>query len=272
MAAGAPPQAWPHPTTVAYADVEAGTVTLAGRGGRVPALLFRPRRERGSPGHPAVVIGAEAFGINEYIRHVGATLAHLGYVVVVPDYYRGQGPTKPESYDDFAEVGAFIAELDFGRATHDVVTAIEYVRQRADVDPARVVVWGYCTGGTLALLGACLRPELAAAVLFFPSQPVFPELDARHPVQPFDLLWNIGCPVLVIYGDQDPIMAPGRLAELRRRLEQWHVEHEIRIYEGAGHAFGAPFGPLRHDAADRASWQDAFGFLTRRVPVVPPAQ
>jgi len=34
------------------------------------------------------------------------------------------------------------------------------------------------TGATLAMLAAALRPDLAAAVLFFPSQPTFDALDA----------------------------------------------------------------------------------------------
>ena len=81
----------------------------------------------------------------------------------------------------------------------------------------------------------------------------------------FVLFWNVACPVLVIYGDEDRIMPPDRLAELRQRLEQWGVEHRIDIYPGAGHAFSVPFGPLRNDAADRASWPEAVAFFDRHL-------
>ena len=100
-------------------------------------------------------------------------------------------------------------------------------------------------------------------MLFFPSQPTFPELTAKRPVQPIDLLWNVACPVLLIYGDQDFLF--DLVPEIRRRFERWHVDHEIRIYEGAGHAFSAPVPPLSHDAADKASWTDALAFAARHL-------
>jgi carboxymethylenebutenolidase len=55
------------------------------------------------------------------------------------------------------------------------------------------------------------------------------------------------------------------MPEIDRRLTQWGVEHEMRVYQGAGHAFSAPVPPLRHDAADRASWADATAFAARHL-------
>jgi len=242
-----------------YPDVVAGTVEL--RSGQVPALTYRPA----GPGpHPALVIGAEAFGLNDFTRRVAATLAHLGYVTVVPDYYRGDGPPHPEAYDDFTEVVEYISRLDFVEATGDLCAALDEVRAMDGVDPARVGVWGYCTGGTLALLTACAR-ETAAAVLFFPSQPTFAELDRAHPVHPVDLLWAISGPVLFLYGDQDLVMPPERFEDLQARCARWEVPASFAVYPGAGHAFSAPEPPLHHDAADRASWADALAFAARHL-------
>lgn len=231
---------------------------------RVPTLVYSPSSGGTGP-RPAVVLAPEAFGINSFTKKVASDLADAGYVVVVPDYYRGNGLKDPESYTDFTEVMAFIDDLDFAGATHDVLAAIDHARSMAEVDADRVVVWGYCTGGTLAMLASALDRRLAAAVWFFPSQPTFPELTPTRPLQPVDLLWNMACPVLVIYGDQDPIAPPEFLDDLRQRFHRWHVPHEINVYEGAGHAFSAPVPPLRHDASDTASWADALDFLRRHV-------
>jgi carboxymethylenebutenolidase len=114
------------------------------------------------------------------------------------------------------------------------------------------------------MMAASLDRSVAAAVLFFPSQPTFPELTATRPVQPIDLLWNVAGPILLIAGDQDEILID-TIPEFRRRLGQWRIEHEIKIYEGAGHAFSAPVPPLRNDAADKASWADALAFVTRHL-------
>lgn len=211
--------------------------------------------------HPAVVIGAEAFGVNDFSRGVQAKLAALGYASVVPDYYHGNGPTKPESYDDFTEVKEHIGRLDFTRGARDLASAVDLLRSAPGIDPRRVAVWGYCTGATLAWLAACLRGDLAAAVLFFPSQPVFAELNPRTPAHPVDLLWQLTCPTLFLYGDQDTLMPPERLADLRTRIDQWGVDARVNQYLGAGHSFSCPWGPMRNEEADRTSWEDATAFL-----------
>ena len=114
--------------------------------------------------HPAVVLGAEAYGVNSFIRGVQEKLAGLGYAVAVPDYYHGNGPAEPDNYDDFTEVKEHIGRLDFTRGARDLAATVDAVRATPGIDPRRVAVWGYCTGGTLAWLAACLRGDFAAAL------------------------------------------------------------------------------------------------------------
>jgi carboxymethylenebutenolidase len=238
---------------------EPTSVDLVHRGGTVPALVYQPT---GSGPGPAIVLSAEAYGVNDFTRQTASRLAVEGYVVIVPDYYRGKGLKDPDNYADFTEVMQFIEALDFTQGTHDIIAGIDYARGLPSVDPKRVIVWGYCTGGTLAMLAACLDRQLLGTVLFFPSQPTFPELTPARPVQPIDLLWNVAGPLLLLYGDQDALLV-GQMPEIRHRLEQWNVPHDIRLYPGAGHAFSAPVPPLRNDAADVASWADALTFVAR---------
>lgn len=240
-------------------------IELVGQdGGRVPAFVTEPA---GGGPFPGVVFGAEAMGPNAFGRKVAADLAALGYVTVTPDYYRGQGPSRPDDYSDFTEVMAAIGALDFRQATFDLLAGADWLRAQPNVDAARVATWGYCTGGTLSLLAACLDRAMAAAVLFFPSQPVFDELTPKRPMHPMDLVWSLTCPVQVIYGDADAIMPADRLAELNRRLEQWGVPHEIRIHPGAGHAFSAPAPHMHNAQAAEVSWRQATEFLARAVGV-----
>ena len=233
-------------------------VVLEHGGARVPALVLVPD---GSGPHAAVVIAPEAYGLNTYMREVAARLQAAGYVIVLPDYYRGKGLSKPDDYDDFTEVMAAIGGLDFTEATKDILAGIDHARSMAEVDPERVVVWGYCTGGTLALLATALDGRLAGGVWFFPSQPTFGTLDDSHPVHPLDLVWAVRSPVILLYGDQDAMLAGTNADEIERRLTRAGVDHTIRVYAGAGHAFTSPGATLHHEAADRASWADAIGFL-----------
>jgi carboxymethylenebutenolidase len=205
--------------------------------------------------------------VNEFILGVQRRLAGIGYAAAVPDYYHGRGPTNAEAYDDFAEVIEHIGRLDFTCGARDLADTVDSLRARPDIDPRRIAVWGYCTGGTLAWLAACMRGDLAAAVLFFPSQPVFGELGPATPVQPIDLIWQLTCPTLFIYGEEDQVMNPELLEDVRARIARWGVDAEVRRYPGAGHAFSAPWGPMRHADADRAAWDDAVEFLGRHAGV-----
>ena len=226
-------------------------------------LLFEPD----GPGpHPALVLGMEATGINHFIRDIAAKLAALGYVTAVPDYYRGGGPADPEDYDDIEAIMPHTFALDFPRAARDLIDVADELRARDDVDTDRVGYWGYCTGATVALLAACLDRLSAVAVAFYPSQPEFTELTPQRPAHLIDLLWLLTCPLLLIYGDQDVVMSAEQLAEVRDRLERWGVDHEVRVYAGAGHAFSAPTPTFHHAEADAASWADAVEYLTTRVP------
>jgi hypothetical protein len=74
------------------------------------------------------VLGAEAYGVNGFIRGVQEKLAGLGYAVALPDYYHGNGPAEPDNYDDFTEVKEHIGRLDFTRGARDLAATVDAVR------------------------------------------------------------------------------------------------------------------------------------------------
>jgi carboxymethylenebutenolidase len=225
--------------------------------GPIPIVEFPD----GDGPHPGVVLGAEAYGINPFIRGVQQQLGQHGFATALPDYYRGACPKNVEAYDDFTEVVDYIAALDFTCGARDLADAIDLLRKSPEVDPRRVCLLGFCTGATLAWLAACMRGDLAAAALFFPSQPVFAELTPNTPVSPIDLLWQLSCPTLFIYGDTDPVMPAELLDDIRRRIDIWKIDAEVRTYPRAGHAFSVPSGPLRNEEAYKRAWIDAVTFL-----------
>ncbi len=241
--------------------VNTRTITLTGAdGGPLPAFVAEPD---GAGPWPAIVFGQEAMGINDFGRDIAVRMAERGFVTITPDYYRGTGPSRPDDYTDFSEVMTAIGALDFRQAAFDLLAAADWLRGEARVDSEAIAVWGYCTGGTLALMAACLDRRFAAAVLYFPSQPRFEALDARHPAHPVDMVWSLACPVLLIYGDQDPLMPPDLLADLRGRFDQWGIDADIRLYPGASHAFTAPAPHMHHAEATIGAWDAATAFVDR---------
>lgn len=230
----------------------------------MPTLVVTP--SAGGP-HPAVVIGVEAYGPNPFTTGVATRLAEGGHVVVAPDYYRGHGPSDAEAYTDFAEVKRFIDALDFRRGTRDLLTAVAHAAGRDDVDPDRIAVWGYCTGGTLALLAAELSDRIAAAVPFFP----WPRPEARRELASGEEDGGPSTAVGAALPRAVPLRRPGRGAPARapgaaaRPPRHAGDRHRLAVYPGAGHAFCAPVPPMRDDAADRASWSEATAFLARHL-------
>jgi carboxymethylenebutenolidase len=227
------------------------------------AWLYRPAHAEGRL--PAFAIGAEATGVNTFIHDVARSLAALGFVTIVPDYYRGEGPADSEDYSDVDAILRHVDALDFVRGTHDLMATVQLLIDDPGVDPARVGVWGYCTGATLAWLTACLRHDVSLAVLFYPSQPVFGSLSLSRPTHPLDLLWNLGCPIYFVYGTLDPVMPPELLAELRLRLQHWNIDHEIRLFEGCDHSFGAPVPGRQNLEAYGQAWAEAVSYTMERL-------
>jgi carboxymethylenebutenolidase len=240
------------------------TVVLRAAGHDVPTLLYRP------PGRATsgVVLGAEAQGVNAFIRDVAQRLCRRGHLVAVPDYYHGEGPEDPEVLVDLAhlaEIQAVIDQLDFRQGAEDQLAAVELL---CDEVP-RVAVWGYCTGGTLSMLAACLDRRVDAAVLFYPSQPRFHDLGAARPQDPVDLIWQLRRPVLLIVGDEDAVWPPELRQEVAERFARWSIPFELAVYPGAGHAFAGHFEDWHRPHAAAASWERAVAFLDEVLGLEP---
>ena len=203
--------------------------------------------------------------MNSFIRGVQEKLVGLGYAVAVPDYYHGNGPAEPDNYDDFTEVKEHIGRLDFTRGARDLAATVDAVRAMPGIDPRRVAVWGYCTGANPRLAGRvpARRPGGGGAVLSEPAG--IRGTEPARPVHPVDLLWQLTCPALFLYGDQDKLMPPALLADMRARIDYWKVDAQVNVYSGAGHSFTCPRGPMRNAEADRAAWNDAITFLSEQM-------
>lgn len=238
------------------------TVTLSGARGVTTAEVFEPA----APGtnRAAVAFAVEATGMNSFGREVAAQLVERGIVVVAPDYYRGNGPSDPESFD-VTELTRSIGGLDFADAIADQLAAVDHLRSRPDVNPDRVVSWGYCTGGTLAWAASALDRRLAAAVIYYPSQPTFAQHDERHPFDVLDLMSVQSVPTLFLVGSEDDIVTDSVRADLSRRLKQSGGGHDLVVFPGARHAFAGPM-PGRHSpGAAQAAWSRAQQWLDRYV-------
>ena len=110
-----------------------------------------------------------------------------------------------------------------GTAFDDIEASRAWLAERSDCT-GRTGVIGFCMGGGFALLCATRQGFDASSVNYGPVP-----RDA-------DFLLRGTCPIIGSYGGQDGMMK-GAAARLDAALQVNGIEHDIREYPDAGHAF-----------------------------------
>ncbi|MDD9207684.1 dienelactone hydrolase family protein [Georgenia sp. 10Sc9-8] len=228
----------PTPVTVATAD------------GPMPAHLWLPAGGSG----PGLVVLQEIFGVSDYVRSRCADLAALGYVVLAPElYWRLPQQRVDESRDDFIEVGAALAsQLDWDTAVADATVALEELVERPETD-GRVGVLGFCFGGGLAFAVAA-GADPAVLVSYYGS--ALPQLLGLAP--------QVTAPSLHHFATQDTYIPPDQVEQIRTAVDRPQVE--LRLHEGAGHAFDNPHPAFHHPAASHRAWAITEDWLAAHLP------
>jgi carboxymethylenebutenolidase len=205
-------------------DVRTAELTIAVDGGGMPTLVAFPERARA----PAVLVINDVFGRSAFYEHTARRLAQAGFVAATPEFFFREGPL-PEPTRDAAMARA--KRLDFSRLVDDMSAAIDWLRTRPETNGA-VGTIGFCMGGTIVLLLAARRPDLAASVCYYG----FPA-DARTSARPIDLAAKMNGPILGHWGDQDAGVGMDNVKELDVALDTAGVAHEFHVYPGLGHGF-----------------------------------
>lgn len=256
-------------------------VTVTGKDRTLEAYLALPSRP--APRGPAVIVVHEIFGTDPHIRSVAERFASEGYVALAPNLFTGEiqklltpaaigssmgflRSLPPEVQRDPAAIRAKILErppdervaleamfriqdpAQQRRFGEDLVEVARGLRQRPDVDPARIGSVGFCFGGAMSGLLACLDPALAGAVIFYGNNP------------PAELVPGIRCPVLGHYGGEDHRITD-TVPALARQLQAAHVPFTPYIYPGAQHAFFNDSRPqVYQPEAAKLAWERTLAF------------
>ena len=220
------------------------TLHLADNGTRLTGLLMRPD---GTAPLPGVVVIQEWWGIEPHVQDVAQRLAGEGFVVLVPDLYHGKVATEPD------EAGKMMMALtgNMERAIQEIQLAVRTLQERADVEPKKISVMGFCMGGLLTWRAAEVTPGLAAIVPWYGAMYNPTEADAR----------KLDMPILAIYGGQDGSIPPERRRHIDQLLKLTGRDAQILVYPEAGHAFLNNTHGSYNAAAARDAWPKAVAFL-----------
>jgi carboxymethylenebutenolidase len=257
------------------------------RYGAEPHLGYFCYPERATGPLPSLIVLQEAWGVDLHIQDVTRRFALAGYAAFAPDLYAkaGERPAAlanerlaelkemlneiPGAWRDDAAREAWLAKKPASERARIVETlgvlrgnmgnvagllpivAAAASWLRLESEPTRgqkVGVVGFCLGGALSGLLACSDPQLAASVVFYGNPP------------PANLVPNIHCPVLGLYGSLDANITP-QVPAFSEAMKSAGKRFEPVVYEGAHHAFFNDTRPAYHVGATRDALARVLSFL-----------
>jgi carboxymethylenebutenolidase len=220
-------------------------------GGGVSLRGYRAMPAGNGP-FPVVLVAAEIFGLNPYIRDVCRRLAKAGYYAIVPDLYtRKADLTK---FTVIAEIMPIVNSKHDTELIADYDATVEFSRGSAKADVGKMAITGFCRGGRTTLVYASANPRLKAAVAWY--GPVTGQANEFTPRSPMDRVAEIKVPVLGLYGAKDAGIPADSVQKFFAALKAAGTPAEFVLYPDAGHGFHADFRP---DSYRKADGEDAWG-------------
>lgn len=232
---------------------------FSGTRGSVNAYLSRP--ETSEP-RPAVVVIHEIWGLVDHTKDVADRFAREGYVTLAPNlfssdpelaslltpqnigiamgfmqklpterradtaYVQQELAKQPAATRDVTQrvMGRMFGGMPKDALTREAVGAVEYLNTQDYVRKDRIGTVGFCFGGGISIDTAC-HTKTAACVVFYGENP-----------SPIELVENIQCPVLGLYGGED-MRINSSLDKLVAAMVRYRKDFQMKLYPGAPHAF-----------------------------------
>src|SRR6266581_3311928 len=125
----------------------------------------------------SIVVIHEIFGMSDWVQMEADELAEAGYIAIAPDLLSGMGPNGGGTSSlDSTAVGKAIRDLPPDQITADLNAVADYVSKLPAAN-GKVVVAGFCWGGSQTFRFATNRPNLKAAFVFYGSAPTVSPTD-----------------------------------------------------------------------------------------------
>jgi carboxymethylenebutenolidase len=174
----------------------------------------------------AVLIIHENQGLTDWVRGLADQIAEAGYIAIAPDLLSEMAPNSGGT-KDFSSPNAAteaIYKLPQSQVTADLQSVADYVIKLPACN-GKLVVAGFCWGGSQSFEFATNRQDLAAAYVFYGTAPT-----------DINQLRRINCPVYGFYAGDDARVT-STLDQTIPQMKEAGKTFEPVVYPKAGHAF-----------------------------------
>jgi dienelactone hydrolase len=252
-------------------------------GMRVPAIVYKPNPSvyhwKGRLPGIVVVNGHGGDKFSWYAMYSGLLFARAGAVVVTYDPVgegernaRRASQEKPSPHDQVVDLPHWGQRLA-GLMQVDLMQAVIYLRAQPEVDPSRIVVFGYSMGSFISGIAGAMDTRIHAVVLSGGGTFDGPHGDwdsGKLPCQapPYRALGVLGDRAAILYAlnaDRGPMLVMNGDADNVMRLSQhppsWFADVRARAVRLNGSDTNM-FTTIRYPGAGhRPSWVDRDGAL-----------
>ncbi|HXH20402.1 MAG TPA: dienelactone hydrolase family protein [Dehalococcoidia bacterium] len=243
-----PPPATGPGVTVQPSDgaIQVREVSYRGPASEIKAYLARPAT---GTAFPAIVIIHENRGLNEHIRDIARRYAKEGFVGLAVDLLSRQGGTPT----DAAQAPGLLTNTRPEDLVADLVASVEYLKQQPFVRAGALGVTGFCFGGGYAFELAVASKDIKAAVPYYGTAQ-----------RVLDRLGETNAAMLVIYGGNDTRIT-SQAPQVEERLRAANKTFQIKVYDGANHAFFNDTGGSYNEAAAKDAWQITLAWFRQHL-------
>ena len=195
---------------------------------------------------PVVLVAAEIFGLNHYMKDICRRLAKSGYYAIVPDLYaRKADLTK---FTSMADIRPIVNSKYDTELVSDYDATVAFAMASGKADRNWIATTGFCRGGRTPLIYAASNPRLKAVVAWY--GPVGGTNNEYTPRTAMERVGDIKSPLLGLYGAKDAGVPIAEVEKFFAALKAAGVPSELVVYPEAGHGFHADFRPDNYRKAD----------------------
>lgn len=193
-------------------------------------------------------------GIDNHSKRVAAQLSQLGYHAFIADIY-GEGNYPADTKAAGEKAGYYKKNIT---AYHQRIKLAMQELIKSGADASRIVVIGYCFGGTGALEVARENFPVKAVVSFHGGL----DRDSTRTINP------VKTQVLVLHGADDPYAPVPVILAFQKEMRAAKADWQMIYYANAVHSFTEAEagndnskGAAYNEIADKRSWKHMLLFL-----------